>query len=60
MKNEKITGLYFKKAKLRLWILYTVRYPEAIDGVSEELYIQILRHLRKNGTRYDLYQLLRR
>lgn len=59
MQNEKITGLYFVEELQRMWIIYTLRHPEPIDGVDHETYMELLKKIKKtDGTRYDLYTYL--
>ncbi len=59
MDNELVTGLYFNELHHRMWIIYTELYPECVNDIDKDRYIQLLEQVKKtNGTRHDIYKLL--
>ena len=60
MLDEHVTGLYFVGKLHCMWIMYTEMHPERIDGINQDEYSDLLNNISKtNGTRYELYSLLR-
>lgn len=59
MIQEHITAIYYNKITSRMWVMYTIQYPEYIDGLSESSYITIKDKLEgTKTTKTELYSLI--
>ncbi len=59
MSNEKVTGLYFYEESNQMWVLYTKKSPEKIDGIDKLKFCKLLKLFTKTDrSRYQLYHLL--